>query len=43
VVINTTPTTSIHIIQAFHPSSFNTRTSISSQDTFKALKFFQVP
>jgi hypothetical protein len=36
VAINTTPTTSIHIIQAFQPSTFNTRASKPFQDTFKA-------
>jgi hypothetical protein len=36
VAINTTPTTSIHFIQAFQPSTFNTRASNPFQDTFKA-------
>jgi hypothetical protein len=36
VAINTTPTTSTHNIQAFQPSTFNTRASNSFQDTFKA-------
>jgi hypothetical protein len=36
VVINTTPTTSIHYIQAFKPSTFNTRASNPFQDTIKA-------
>jgi hypothetical protein len=38
VAINTTPTTFIHIIQAFQLSTFNIRASTSLQDTFKALK-----
>jgi hypothetical protein len=36
VAINTTPTTSIQIIQAFQPSTFNTRASTPFKDTFKA-------
>jgi hypothetical protein len=36
VAINTTPTTSIDNIQAFQPSTFNTRASNPFQDTFKA-------
>jgi hypothetical protein len=43
VAINTTPTTSIHFIQASHSFSFNTRASTSSQDTFKPPKLLQVP
>jgi hypothetical protein len=43
VTINTTSTTSIHIIQTSHSFSFNTRASTSSQDTFKAPKLIQVP
>jgi hypothetical protein len=34
--INTTPTTSIHFIQAFQSSTFNTRASNPFQDTIKA-------
>jgi hypothetical protein len=34
-VINTTPTTSIHIIQASHSLSFNTRAFTSTKDTIK--------
>jgi hypothetical protein len=34
--INTTPTTSIHFIQAFQSFTFNTRASNSFQDTIKA-------
>jgi hypothetical protein len=34
--INTTPTTSIHFIQAFHYFTFNTRASNPLQDTLKA-------
>jgi hypothetical protein len=36
VAINTTPTTSIHNIQAFQSSTFNTRASNPFQDTIKA-------
>jgi hypothetical protein len=36
VAINTTPTTSIHLTQAFQPSTFNTRASNPFQDTIKA-------
>jgi hypothetical protein len=35
VAINTTPTTSIHLTQAFQPSTFNTRASNPFQDTIK--------
>jgi hypothetical protein len=34
--INTTPTTSIHLIQALHSFTFNTRASNPFQDTLKA-------
>jgi hypothetical protein len=36
VAINTTPTTSIHNIQALYSFTFNTRASNPFQDTFKA-------
>jgi hypothetical protein len=36
VAINTTPTTSIHNIQALYSFTFNTRASNQFQDTFKA-------
>jgi hypothetical protein len=36
VAINTTPNTSIHFIQAFQSSTFNTRASNPFQDTIKA-------
>ena len=42
VAINTIPTTSIHLIQASHSFTFNTRASTAFQDTFKASKLFQV-
>jgi hypothetical protein len=41
--INTTPTTSIHFLQALYSLTFNTRASNSFQDTFKVSKPLQVP
>jgi hypothetical protein len=41
--INTTPTTSIHLIQALHSYTFNTRASNTFQDTFKASNLSKFP
>jgi hypothetical protein len=41
--INTTPTTSIYLIQALHSYTFNTRASNPFQDTFKVSNLSKFP